>query len=61
MSLHQVGSRCYHCAAGVFVHRSEWHYVPCMPCHGEGYGCEACKRTGVIATRIQESPDTLLP
>lgn len=61
MTLDQAGRRCYHCEAGTFVHRSELKMVPCELCYGDGYGCETCKRTGMIATRIQDPPATLPP
>ncbi|MEO8010042.1 MAG: hypothetical protein ABI650_00205 [Dokdonella sp.] len=61
MGLHQVGSRCYHCEVGVFVHRGEWKYTSCVPCGGLGFLCDACHGTGVTAARIQDPGATLPP
>lgn len=59
--LHQAGCPCYHCKAGTFIHRGEWHYTPCKSCGADVYGCAACNQNGVVATRLPQTAATLTP
>ncbi len=49
----QAGIVCFHCAAGVFMHRRFWRYDVCRAC--DGACCDACRWTGVFATPLGDA------
>lgn len=48
----QAGIVCFHCGAGVFMHRRFWRYQTCEVC--QGACCSECRWTGVFATPLPD-------